>query len=386
MSQLPPPDQRVGWTAAHMRLLTAIGEEFSGTRPFAGLRIGVSNHLEPKTAVLLETLQRGGADLVAAGNLGTTQDDVVEYLSDTGIDARGSSSDDTAAHAAVLDSIVAEAPDLLLDNGADLTARACDADLDVLGGTEETTSGHFRLVDELASEVRFPVIVINDSPLKALAENKHAVGQSVYESFCRHTNLMPQGKTVLVVGYGWCGRGIAHYFRSNGASVVVAELDEIKRLEAFLDGFIVGTTEELAARATVVITATGRPSVFGERELSVVPSGALLANAGHFPNEIDVDALDRISDDRSQLGSDLERHRLQDGRVIDLIARGQMMNLKGTAPKGNSIESMDLGFAMQARSLERLATQREGLSLGAQPVPDDINRSLANAFVTTYRG
>jgi adenosylhomocysteinase len=371
----------IRWTASNMALLGAIGEEFTETKPFDGLRIGVSLHLEAKTAVLLETLQRGGATVVAAGNYGTSQDDVVAYLNTRGIDARGSRFDDLETHLGVVGSIVAESPDLLLDNGADLVNLVLETNASVIGGTEETTSGHMRLDGEFRDRVDFPMIVINDSPLKAIAENQHAVGQSVYESFCRLTNLMPQGKRFLVVGYGWCGRGVAHYARANGAHVVVAEVDEIKQMEAALDGFRVGSVHELIRDADVVITVTGVENVVDAEALAEASSGVLLANAGHFPIEIDVPHLKASADEQIEMGDTITRYRLDDGRFVDLVAEGRMMNLAGPTPKGNTIESMDLGFAMQARSLERIARHHDDLPAGAQPVPDDINRSLALAFV-----
>ncbi len=374
-------DELVLWTASNMSLLRTIGSEFEDTQPFAGLRIGVSLHLEAKTAVLLETLQRGGADVVASGNHGTTQDDIVAYLIGRGIDARGSRSDDLETHMRVVSSVVDTEPHILLDNGADLVSLVVERGADVLGGTEETTSGHMRLDGEFKDRIAFPVIVINDTPLKAIAENKHAVGQSVYESFCRLTNLMPQGKRFLVVGYGWCGRGVARYARSNSAHVTVAEVDEIKRLEAALDGFLVGSVLELIEDADVVITVTGAEKVVGPEALAAAPSGVLLANAGHFPTEIDVAHLRALTKEEIGFGESITRHVLNDGRTIDLVTGGRMMNLAGPYPKGNSIESMDLGFALQARSLERVALHHADLPPGAQPVPDDINRSLATAFV-----
>ena len=371
---------RILWTSSNMALLGRIAAEFETTRPFAGRRIGVSLHLEVKTAVLLLALKAGGADIVATGNYGTSQDDVVAYLNDQGIDARGSGSDSLERHLGHVESVLDSNPDILLDNGADLARRVVNRGLVVLGGTEETTSGHNILAGDLAPHLNFPIIVINDTPLKALVENKHAVGQSTYESFCRITNLMPQGKRFMIVGYGWCGRGIAHYMRANGAEVTVAEIDEIKALEAALDGFRVGDVAALIADADVAITATGVDGVIGVDELGLAPDGILLANTGHFDREIDVPALNAQTAERIPLGDVLVRHVLTDGRTVDLIAEGRMFNLAGSQPKGNTIESMDMGFAMQARSLERVARDHASLPRGAQPVPDDINRALAREF------
>lgn len=384
MSSRYEVDGRIRWTASNMPLLAAIGEDFERSLPFSGLRIGVSLHLEAKTAVLLETLDRGGADLVAAGNYGTSQDDVVDYLIRRGIDARGSRFDDLETHLGIVASVAHSSPDLLLDNGADLVALSIDRSEEILGGTEETTSGHNRLITEYGERVVFPVIVINDSPLKAIAENKHAVGQSVYESLLRLTNLMPHGKRIVVVGYGWCGRGIAHYARANGAMVAVAEVDEIKQLEAFLDGFQVRSLVQLAAEADIVITATGSERVVGADIFEVLSPGALLANAGHFPTEIDVPTLEEITVDREPMTDVIVRHHFADGRFVDLVADGRMINLAGRGAKGNSVESMDLGFALQARSLERVATRGDQLAPGPQPVPDDINRALAVAFIEAH--
>lgn len=372
---------RIVWTSSNMVLLGGIAAEFEDTQPFAGVRIGVSLHLEVKTAVLLLALRAGGAEIVAAGNYGTSQDDVVVWLNEQGIDARGSGSDSLERHLGHVGGVLDSKPDILLDNGADLARRAVERDMAVLGGTEETTSGHILLAGELAGRLRFPVIVVNDSPLKALVENKHAVGQSTYESLCRLTNLMPQGKRVLVAGYGWCGRGVAHYMRAGGCEVWVAEPDEIKALEAALDGFrVADSVAALIAEADIAITATGADGVIGPAELENAPSGLLLANVGHFDTEIDVPALNALTAERIPLGDVLIRHMLGDGREIDLIAEGRMMNLAGAQPKGNSIESMDMGFAMQVRSLERIARCHATLPHGAQPVPDDINRALARQF------
>ena len=378
--------QLVQWTESNMPLIQEIGDEFEETKPFDGIRIGLSIHLEVKTAALLMVLRRGGADVVAAGNYGTTQDEIVGFLRERGIDARGSRSDSRSRHLAVVRSIMECEPDLLLDNGADLIKLAVDMEVPVLGASEETTSGRMRLDTELAGSVRFPVIVINDSPLKAIVENKHAVGQSVYESFCRLTNLMPQARSLLVVGYGWCGRGIAHYARANGMHVQVAEVDEIKALEAVVDGFRVGSVEEMIAGANLVITATGAPKVVGEGAVSRMRDGVMLANAGHFDWEIDLTVINGLTAEIIPLGNTIERHVLVDGRTVDVIARGRMINLAGEKAKGNSIQSMDLGLALQARSLERIRLAPDSLVAGAQPVPDDINRRVAARFVSLLQG
>jgi adenosylhomocysteinase len=343
----------------------------------------MSLHLEPKTAVLLETLQAGGAEIVATGNHGSTQDDIVAHLRSTGMTVFGARDDTIEQHHANVEAVLDAAPDILLDNGADLAAgivaRGTAATL--IGGTEETTSGGDRLRGELAGAVPFPVIVINDSLLKAIGENKHAVGQSVVESFMRITNLMVPGRRFVVAGYGWCGRGVAHYLRQLGGKVAVVEIDELKAFEAALDGFRVAGIDSLAGWGEVFITATGHADILTAPFFAAVADGAVLANCGHFPWEIDVTALKAGATSVTRLDDAIERIDLPGGRHVILLAEGRMMNLAGREPKGNSLESMDLGFLLQCLSLERVARDAAGLRAGAQPVPDDIDRDIARRML-----
>jgi len=376
---------RVEWIRSRMPLLRRTREEFAVSRPFDGHRIGMSLHIEPKTAVLLETLAAGGADIVATGNHGSTQDDVVAFLRDQGMTVFGARDDDLEQHHRNVASVAAAQPTILLDNGADLAAliaaQIAAGTSTVIGGTEETTSGGIRLRDELAGQIPFPVIVINDSILKAIGENKHAVGQSVVESFMRITNLMVPGRRFVVAGYGWCGRGVAQYLRALGGKVAVVEIDELKAFEAAMDGFRVSTVDDLASWGEVFITATGRPGILTESFFSHVADGAILANCGHFPWEIDVAALRAMSTGSTQLDEAIERIDLPGNRHVILLADGRMMNLAGREPKGNSLESMDLGFLLQTLSLERVATAAATLPAGAQPVPEDLEREIARRML-----
>jgi adenosylhomocysteinase len=375
---------RVEWIRSRMRLLAGAREELRRTRPFAGHRIGMSLHVEPKTAVLIETLAAGGAELVGTGNYGSTQNDVVAYLNTLpGIEIFGRREDSADEHEANLARVLDAQPDVILDNGADLVAGvvARGATGGVIGGTEETTSGGDRLRAELAGAVPFPVVVINDSLLKAIGENKHAVGQSAVESFMRLTNVMIPGRRFVVFGYGWCGRGVAHYLRALGARVAVVDTDELKAFEAALDGFRVGGPTDFAAWGDVFITATGRPNVVTYELIETMRDGAILANIGHFPWEIDVEELRRRAASSREIVPALDRIELDHGRHVMLVANGRMFNLAGEGPKGNSIESMDLGFLLQTLSLERVVTDRSGLRSGAQPVPDDIDRLIARRFL-----
>jgi len=373
---------RVAWIRSRMPLLAATRAEFARSLRFAGHRIGMSLHLEPKTAVLLETLAAGGAEIVATGNHGSTQDDVVAFLRDQGMTLFGARDDSLDRHHDNVAAVVAAGPDILLDNGADLAALvvAQNATAGIVGGTEETTSGGNRLRAELAGAVPFPMIVINDSLLKAIGENKHAVGQSVVESFMRITNLMVPGRRFVVAGYGWCGRGVAHYLRALGGKVAVVEIDELKAFEAAMDGFRVAPLAALAEWGEVFITATGQPGILTAGFFDAVADGAVLANCGHFPWEIDVEALHAAAVSTVRLDDAIERIELPGGRHVVLLAEGRMMNLAGREPKGNSLESMDLGFLLQSLSLERVATT-SGLPAGAQPVPDDIDRTIARRML-----
>src|SRR4051812_24893834 len=353
--------ERIEWVIERCRLLQAIGAEYDETRPFAGLVIGTGIHLEPKTVALLLALRRGGAELVSTGNLSTTQQEACDYLAARGVRVVGGPTSDPAEHDGDLWEVVRARPDLLLDNGGDLFARFADEPYDGLrGGTEETTSGRTRL-EPLRDRIGLPVLVINDSPIKQFAENEHAVGQSVLESFLRLTNLSTNGKRVTVFGYGACGRGVAANFRNAYAIVSVVELDPVKRLQALHDGFLVPEREEALRTADVVITVTGAEGVVTAADAPLLKPGAVLANAGHFPWEIEAEAL-------TEAGA-------------TVLTGGHMVNLAGPRPLGNSIESMDIGFALQARCLEAVATGAVGPEACVVPVPRAIDERVASQFV-----
>jgi adenosylhomocysteinase len=378
---------RVNWIRSRMQLLRNVQEVFEREKPFKNKTIGVSLHLEPKTAVLLETLKIGGAKIVGTGNLGSTQDDIVEVLKSWGMTIYGERSTDKEEHLSNVAKTVSAKPDLLLDNGADLVELAIKNNLDetIFGGTEETTSGDDKLRTKFLDKIKFPIIVINDSPLKRIVENQHAVGQGNVESIMRMTNLMINGRRFVIVGYGWCGRGMAHYLRSFGGRVSIVEIDHIKNLEAIMDGFRVDTMKNLASWGQFFCTATSRESVISTEEFNIMPEGAILANSGHFSNEINVEALRKLAINIVKIGADLEEFELPNGRKLVLLAGGQMIELAGTEPKGNSIEAMDLGFMLQALSLELISKYPEVLKNGPQPVPVNINNRIAQLMVENFK-
>lgn len=375
---------RIAWTRRHMPVLTGTIDEFATTKPFAGMTIGFRLHLEPKTAVLIEALVTGGARVIAMGNEGTTQFGTVDVLASEWceiLDQRGQGPDATSANLA---RIAAAKPDLVLDNGAELIGACVSAGHHPRGATEETTSGAFRLREDHAGEVGFPVIVINDSPLKSIVENKHGVGQSVIDTILRVTNMSLHKKRLVVFGFGWCGRGIALSAGHRGADVIVVEPDPVKALEAAMDGFDVADASTAAASADVVVTATGRAGVVGYETIEAMPDGVVLANAGHVDTEIEMRELERLAPGR-ELAPSLKQHDLPGGTAVFAIADGKIVNLAAHGGHGNPIEAMDLGLTLQARSLAALVDPAAGLVLGPQAVPDAVNARVATAMLQAMR-
>jgi adenosylhomocysteinase len=378
---------RFDWVAGSARLLLQTGEEFERSRPFDGLRMGTGIHLEPKTAALLLTLQRGGAEVVSTGNLNSTQQETVDYLRERGVDVIGGPTADPAEHDRFLRGVLATKPDLILDNGGDLFARYLEDPWPGLrGGTEETTSGRDRLLP-LRDQLAMPLLVINDSPIKQFAENTHAVGAGTVESFIRITNRITNGRRVAVFGYGSVGRGVAAYFRSFNSLVSVVEPQPVLRMRALLDGFAVPDRDEALAAADVVVTVTGAAHVIGAADLARLADGVVLVSAGHLPWELDVPALleDPSVESTDDVTDGITTLRLRDGKQVHVLTRGHMVNLAGPRPLGNSIESMDLGFTLQARCLEAVARGTVPRTACVVPVPAEIDALVASAYVELAR-
>jgi adenosylhomocysteinase len=366
-----------------MPLLRELEAELSSTKPFAGMTIGICLHIEPKTAVLATALASGGAAIVITGSPGTTQNDVADWLAGKGFEVHGRREDGLAEHRRNITRVVERHPGLLLDNGADLVALVLEQGGNAIGATEETTTGANRLREELSGRVSFPVIVINDSPLKSIVENQHGVGQTVVSAFLQATNLGIAGRRFAVLGFGWCGRGIARYLSALGGRVAVVEPDSIRALEAALEGFEVMELEEAIPRSEVFITATGRPGVLRREHFELLPDSAILANTGHFSTEIELDALRALSREAVRVDGGIEQFTLSSGKAIYLLARGEMLNL--AAAGGNPVEVMDLGLSLQAASLARIATDPSTLASGPQPVPAEINQAIATRMLTALR-
>lgn len=369
------------WAELHLRLLNRLRQSWLATKPFANITIGICLHVEPKTAVLCSVLQDGGAEIVITGSPGTTQDDVAAALESTGVKVFTKNQDDAAAHLENIRRVLEFKPHLLLDNGADLIAMLIESPTEhrVFGATEETTTGGNRLREQLQGSVPFPVIVINDSPLKLIMENEHGVGPTIIEGFMHATNMLVPSRRYTVFGYGSVGRGIARCLRALGGRVRVVEPDPIRALEAALDGMRVTNIDEAFADSNVFFTATGRPGVITAERIAQLPDGAILANAGHFSWEIDVSELKRQATSSERPNEVIEVFTLSDGRRIILLAGGEMLNLAGGG--GNPIETMDLGLTLQARSLLYMVEHHKQLLRGAQPVPHEINLDVARSMV-----
>ncbi len=370
---------RISWTRRHMPVLSDALGEIRQQGVFDGLTIGLRLHLEPKTAVLVEGLLAAGARVLAMGNEGTTQSGTAQVLADRGcvvLDRPGANTETRRN----LGRIVASGPDLVLDNGAELIEACIRAGHKLMGATEETTSGAIRLRECLAGQVGFPVVVINDSPLKSIVENKYGVGESVMDAVVRVTNISLHKKRVVVFGYGWCGRGIALHARRRGADVTVVDPDPVKALEAAMDGYDVAAASTGVRNADIVITATGRDRVVDYPLIELMRDGVIIANAGHTDTEIDVARLESEAPGRP-VSPSLEAHDLPDGRTVFLLAEGRIVNLAAVGGLGNPIEAMDLGLALQARALAAVADPDFDLLPGPQPVPESINDRTAAAML-----
>ncbi|MFI6506850.1 adenosylhomocysteinase [Streptosporangium sp. NPDC050855] len=375
-------ERRIGWAARAMPVLTALGERFAAERPFEGLRIAACLHVTAETAVLMGTLRAGGAEIaLAASNPLSTQDDVAEALRDYGIVVHAEAGVTREAYYRHIHQALDIRPDLVLDDGCDLVNILHTERTEVLetvsGGCEETTTGIIRL-RRMAAEnaLRFPVVAVNDTRTKRMFDNRYGTGQSTMDGIMRATNTLLAGKTVVVAGFGYCGRGVAERARGLGARVVVTEIDPVKALDALLQGYDVRSMTAAAETGDVFVTVTGNRDVIRGEHLVLMKDGAILANAGHFDVEIDVRALDDLAQAVHRgVRPSTDEYVLADGRRLLLLAEGRLVNL--SAAEGHPAAVMDMSFSAQALSVEWLVRERARLAPGVYDVPEDVDVEVA---------
>lgn len=377
----PGGEARIDWAREHMPIMRSLRADMKKRQPFAGLKIGICLHVEAKTAVWLEALTAGGAEIFITGSPGSTQDDTAAALAARpGINVYTRSDENYQDHIDHCHTILDAGPDLIADNGGDLHAliysegKYKSLQKSLLGATEETTTGATRLRSEIGCN-DFPTLVINDTKAKRIVENRFGVGSSVVDAIMRATNIMLHGKSILVVGYGYCGSGVAQRFRGMGAHVLVSEVSALTRLEAHLEGFKTIELDQGLAIADIIITVTGHDDILLAEHFDRMKNGALIANAGHFATEIDSNALKEKAISEREIKSGITEFTMPDQRKLFLMADGNLINL--AAGDGNPIEVMDLGLALQTLSLEKVATGNHGLACGPQTVPADIENFAA---------
>jgi len=371
--------RKIDWAGRYMPLLNSIESEYMLKKPLMGVKVGMSIHLEAKTAYLALLLSKLGAEVFVTGsNPLSTQDDVAQALKENGLNVFAKRTTDESEYMKGIYAVLESKPNLILDDGADLTVTAHLEMPEVLssvkGVTEETTTGLRRLrALHQQGKLRVPVIAVNDAYTKHLFDNRYGTGQSTWDSIMRNTNLLIAGKTVVVAGYGWCGKGVAMRAKGLGARVIVTETDPIKALEALMDGFEVMRMKDAAEIGDFFVTVTGNTTVISVEEFLSMKDGAVLANAGHFNVEIDVKALEHISAEKFEARPNVVGYVMQNKKTIFLLAEGRLVNL--AAADGHPIEIMDLSFAVQALSLIYLSSSN--LPAGVFSVPREIDERVA---------
>jgi adenosylhomocysteinase len=365
-----------------MPVLHTIRERFQREQPLAGVRVGACLHVTTETANLMLTLKAGGADVaLCASNPLSTSDAVAAALAGIhGIQTYAIRGEDNATYYAHIKSTLNHEPHITMDDGADLVTVLHREEADkldaVIGGTEETTTGVIRLRAMAAEGVlRYPIISINDADTKHLFDNRYGTGQSTIDGIVRATNVLLAGKTFVVAGYGWCGRGLASRAKGHGANVVICEVDPIKGLEAAMDGFRVMPMQEAARIGDFFVTATGDINVIDRAHLAVMKPGAIVANTGHFNAEINLSALDELSSEVREPRPMIKSYRLVNGQEIHLLADGRLINL--AAAEGHPAAVMDMSFANQALSVEYMTRNYREMTRSVHAVPEDIDREVA---------
>lgn len=374
--------RRIEWAEREMPVLRSIHERFKRERPFEGIRMSACLHVTTETANLMRALQAGGADVVlTASNPLSTQDDVAACLvSHFEIPVFAIKGEDNTTYYKHIDAALDHLPHLTMDDGADLVSTLHkdrrDQLSEIIGGTEETTTGVIRLRAMAADgELKFPVIAVNDAMTKHFFDNRYGTGQSTIDGVIRATNILLAGKNFVVGGYGWCARGLAMRARGMGANVIVTEVDPLKALEAVMDGFRVMPMMEAAPIGDIFVTLTGDINVVDKHHFQVMKDGAIVANSGHFNVEINIPALDEMSVDKKRVRPFVDAYELTDGRVIHILGEGRLINL--ASAEGHPASVMDMSFANQALSAEYMVKHADKLEKKVYGVPQDIDMEIA---------
>ncbi|ADB59048.1 adenosylhomocysteinase [Haloterrigena turkmenica DSM 5511] len=376
--------RKMDWAAQHMPILESVREEFVADQPFEGERIGMAMHVEAKTAMLVETLAEGGAEVAVTGcNPLSTHDDVSAAL-DTheNITSYAKRGVDDEEYYAAIEAVIAHEPTITVDDGMDLVAAIHEDYPElidgIVGGAEETTTGVHRLrAMDADGALEYPVFAVNDTPMKRLFDNVHGTGESSLASIAMTTNLSWAGKNVVVAGYGYCGKGVAKKAAGQNANVIVTEVEPRRALEAHMEGYEVMPMAEAAEVGDVFLTTTGNRDVIVEEHFEKMQDGVLLANAGHFDIEIDLEALDDLAVDRFEARDGVEAYELEDGRKLNVIAEGRLVNLAAPVSLGHPVEVMDQSFGIQAVCVREMLENGDAYDAGVHDVPDELDKEIA---------
>ncbi len=381
ISLFPSGQQKIDWVKAHMPVLRSIEKDFIETKPFKNLKVALSIHLEAKTAYLCTVLAAGGAEMYVTGsNPLSTQDDVAAALAHNGLNVfawYNATSEEYMAH---LREVIKVSPDVIIDDGGDLVNLIHNEYPEllprVMGGCEETTTGIIRLVSmHRDGQLKFPMIAVNNAKCKYLFDNRYGTGQSVWDGINRTTNLIVAGKTVVVAGYGWCGKGVAMRAKGLNAQVVITEIDPIKAMEARMDGFDVMEMTEAAKIGDFFVTVTGCKDVITKKAFENMKDGAICCNAGHFNVEINIPDLEELAVEIKPQRNNIMGYTLANGNTISIIAEGRLVNL--AAGDGHPAEIMDMSFSIQALCAEYIVGNHDKLEVGVIDVPEEIDRKVA---------
>jgi adenosylhomocysteinase len=374
--------RRIAWARSAMPVLRRIEERFGRDKPLLGIRVSACLHVTSETANLMRALKAGGAEIrLCASNPLSTQDDVAASLvKDFGIPVFAIRGEDTETYYRHIHAALDFKPNLTMDDGADtigiIHSQRQDLAVNVIAGTEETTTGVIRLKSmEKEGILRYPIIAVNDADTKHLFDNRYGTGQSTVDGILRATNLLLAGKRFVVCGYGWCGRGVAMRARGLGANVIVVETDPLKALEAVMDGYTVLPMLEAARRGEIFVTVTGNIHIIRREHFEVMPDGAVLCNSGHFNVEIDIPTLESLAEERGPIRDGVEEYRLRDGRRLYLLGEGRLINL--AAAEGHPASVMDMSFANQALASEFAVKHRGTLGKKVYRVPHVIDAEIA---------